>query len=128
MRYQTTGPLILSVVILPSYQERRASFPSGFLEYAGTCEPFIRHGTEEACVRNTIDISTYTVMGSCICAYTKPPILAVYDLLQGGGIQVVQRSPDSLYPVWVDSLGSTTEEGLPACQIEKPSIPATLHP
>ncbi|KAK0201166.1 hypothetical protein DFS33DRAFT_1112373 [Desarmillaria ectypa] len=109
------------------------------LQYAGTCEPFIHHGadcTEEACTRNTVDISTYTrkhIMGTCACAYTKPPISAVYDLLQGGGIPVVQRLPNGalcvrdasqapyidISHVWVDGLGSTSEDGLPACQIER---------
>ncbi|KAK0496547.1 hypothetical protein EDD18DRAFT_1105656 [Armillaria luteobubalina] len=109
------------------------------LEYTGTSKPPIHHGadcTEEACTRNTIDISTYTrkhVMGTCNCAYTKPPISDVYDLLQGGRIPVIQRMPNgtlcitdasktpyiAISHVWVDGLGSTSEVGLPTCQIER---------
>ncbi|KAK0482460.1 hypothetical protein IW261DRAFT_1362437 [Armillaria novae-zelandiae] len=109
------------------------------LEYAGTCKPPIHHGadcTEDACTRNTIDISTYTrkhVIGTCACAHTKPPISDVYDLLQGGGIPVVLRMPNgtlcvsdasetpyiAISHVWVDGLGSTSEVGLPTCQIER---------
>ncbi len=87
--------------------------------YAGTCEPFIRHGTEEACVRNTVDISTYTVS---TCAYTKPHISSVRSATRGRDPSC-PGFPDSLYPVWVDCLGSTTEDGLPACQTEKLAYP-----
>ncbi|KAK0185019.1 hypothetical protein F5146DRAFT_1144697 [Armillaria mellea] len=107
-------------------------------EFASTCRPPVAHGdqcTREACTRNTIDIPTYSrkhTVETCSCPHIRPRESAVYELLQAGAVPVVQLLPDgalcissssdSLYVaishVWVDGLGSTTEEGLPRCQIE----------
>lgn len=105
-------------------------------------KPFIRQSSDEhqrcsqtACVLYTIaDTASYRPrhLGSCSCAYTKPPPSAVEDILAKGDIPVVlyeggrlevRRAADVPYVaishVWADGLGSTTEEGLPTCQISR---------
>ncbi|KAK0497976.1 hypothetical protein EDD18DRAFT_1331051 [Armillaria luteobubalina] len=113
--------------------------PNPFLE----C-PYVRDAveghhkcTETACAINTIDTSNYfnrhTVEG-CTCAYLKPSLEQVCGSLENGEIPVVHQlepngglisSDGSKTPyiaishVWADGLGSTTEVGLPTCQINR---------
>ncbi|KAK0497529.1 hypothetical protein EDD18DRAFT_157808 [Armillaria luteobubalina] len=108
-------------------------------QFASTRKPPAAHGdqcTREACARNTIDISTYSrkhTPETCSCPHIRPRESAVYELLRAGAVPVVQLLPDgtirvssssdtpyvAISHVWVDGLGSTTEEGLPRCQIER---------
>ncbi|KAK7029467.1 hypothetical protein VNI00_014500 [Paramarasmius palmivorus] len=114
------------------------------LGYASTRKPFVCDSTgcgghakcsKEACVINNIDSSTYRnrhVETSCECAFIAPPQESVLEILQSGEIPVmrydsganelsVHRASDLSYVaishVWVDGMGSTTEIGLPTCQI-----------
>ena len=112
------------------------------LGYASTKSPFVRDGSDghakcstAACVIDNIDTSTYRsrhVVPSCECPFIKPPLEAVLQALQLGEIPVVRyssmknelsvlRASEISYVaishVWADGLGSTTEGGLPTCQI-----------
>jgi len=115
------------------------------LGYARTCKhPHIRessqaHGkcTTQSCVMNMIDTTNYVpkhVIGTCNCNKYKPSLENVISSLSVGKIPVIQcplpheelLSIDSvkmpyvaISHVWADGLGSTTEEGLPACQIKR---------
>ncbi|KAF9002394.1 hypothetical protein BDZ89DRAFT_1026853 [Hymenopellis radicata] len=109
-------------------------------------KPFIResqdehqHCTEDMCVFYTVaNTDTYEVRhveSSCPCAEggkTKPPDGEVQLLLSEGFLPVLQyvdgkllvrRGQDTPYVaishVWADGLGSTTEEGLPTCQVRR---------
>ncbi|EMD30863.1 hypothetical protein CERSUDRAFT_100910 [Gelatoporia subvermispora B] len=102
--------------------------------------------SEHACVINTIEITTYKnrhVVDSCTCAYSKPPLDDVLGIFRRDQIPVVHMtstgshgdevidmicssaSADIPTPnvaishVWSDGLGSTTEDGLPSCQIRR---------
>ncbi|KAF8340869.1 hypothetical protein F5887DRAFT_1076816 [Amanita rubescens] len=114
------------------------------LGYASTRTPFVRDGdgdghakcSTEACIINDIDSSTYRnrhVEPSCDCPFIIPPLEPVLQTLQLGEIPVVQydsmrnefsvlRASEVSYVaishVWADGLGSTTEKGLPRCQIQ----------
>ena len=113
------------------------------LGYASTKSPFVRDGSDghekcstAACVIDNIDTSAYRnrhVVPSCECTFIKPPLEAVLQALQLGEIPVVQygsmknellvlRASETSYVaishVWADGLGSTTEGGLPTCQIQ----------
>ncbi len=72
-------------------------------------------------------------MPSCECPFIKPPLELVLQILQSGEIPVVQYDPTrneftvlrasevsyvAISHVWADGLGSTTEKGLPKCQIQ----------
>ncbi|KAF8173732.1 hypothetical protein K438DRAFT_128078 [Mycena galopus ATCC 62051] len=117
------------------------------LQYASTrlpsCGPVqYTHDTcsSAACVVNTVDTSTYRVRHAhdCSgCAYVKPHVAGTIALLSSRQVPVVralhstQDSDDiTLTPtsfdsapyvaishVWSDGLGSTTETGLPSCQV-----------
>ncbi|KAI6103531.1 hypothetical protein F5141DRAFT_211774 [Pisolithus sp. B1] len=112
------------------------------LTYASTQRPFLRgglnmhsHCTREKCAANNINSEYYTnphTTSACVCAYNHPPFFDVAGLLSHGHIPVVQwneahhnllvgTSSDTPYVaishVWADGLGSTTEKGLPMCQI-----------
>ncbi|KAI6131850.1 hypothetical protein EV401DRAFT_318943 [Pisolithus croceorrhizus] len=112
------------------------------LTYASTQRPFLRgglnmhsHCTRETCAANNINSDHYTnphTTSACGCAYNHPPFFDVAELLSRGHIPVVQwneahhnfvvgTSSDTPYVaishVWADGLGSTTEKGLPMCQI-----------
>ncbi|KAF7346514.1 Het domain protein [Mycena sanguinolenta] len=112
------------------------------LGYASTQHPALRVGTDEhvqcstsGCAKNNIDICTYTskhVHPQCSCAIAVPPAEHVSELLSQGVVPVIvpQNSTLTVRPwnelpyvaishVWVDGLGSTTEEGLPSCQVER---------
>lgn len=117
--------------------------------YMSTCRPYNRETSTEhekctsrSCVRNTIDTSNYTrkhTTLTCECAYSKPALEDIVGSLSNGKIPIIQISttPDgefdtiksgsdssqapyvALSHVWADGLGSTTEEGLPTCQIKR---------
>jgi len=115
------------------------------LGYAHTCKhPHIRElsqghrkCTTQSCVINMIDTTNYVpkhVIGTCNCDRYKPSLENVISSLSVGKIPVIQcplpheelLSSDSgempyvaISHVWADGLGSTTEEGLPACQIKR---------
>ncbi|EMD38732.1 hypothetical protein CERSUDRAFT_112459 [Gelatoporia subvermispora B] len=94
------------------------------------------------CVANTVDTATYHnrhVREECSCQYVKPPVDAVMQILSTGQVPVltitnVNSSEGDLTftcnnasttsyvafsHVWADGLGSTTEEGLPVCQVRR---------
>ncbi|KAH9856844.1 hypothetical protein C2E23DRAFT_809444 [Lenzites betulinus] len=95
-----------------------------------TCSPI-------NCATNNIDTSDYKpahVSPDCTCAFLKPSLNTVLDALTADTIPVVQLSPDgesiitsiadqtsfvALSHVWADGLGSTTEVGLPQCQLRR---------
>ncbi|KAK0462720.1 hypothetical protein IW261DRAFT_177955 [Armillaria novae-zelandiae] len=114
------------------------------LSYASTRQPYIRDNVEghhkctmSACVINTIDTSSYSNRHSvkgCTCAYSKPSLERVCRSLEHREIPVVhQLQPNdglissdgsktryiAISHVWADGLGSTTEIGLPTCQINR---------
>ncbi|KAI6045430.1 hypothetical protein EDC04DRAFT_3054430 [Pisolithus marmoratus] len=114
------------------------------LTYASTQRPFLRGGvklhsdcTREKCAANNINSECYTnphTTSACVCTYSQPPFPDVTELLSRGHIPVLQwnkvqcntfvvgTSSDTPYVaishVWADGLGSTTEKGLPTCQID----------
>ncbi|KAG7088528.1 hypothetical protein E1B28_012511 [Marasmius oreades] len=111
------------------------------LGYASTRHPPVRDGShancsKDACILNNIDTSTYRnkhVSPCGECSYIKPSLDSVLAYLCAGEIPVVEYNsaarrlsvfPASSVPyvaishVWVDGFGSTTEVGLPLCQIE----------
>jgi len=124
------------------------------LGYASTCRPYIRETptehdkcTTESCIRNTIDTSNYTTKHTtpaCDCENLKPSLEIVVGCLSDGKIPVILTTPDgglglgsdssqtpyvAVSHVWADGLGSTTEGGLPACQIRRlAAVTAQLVP
>ncbi|KAJ8080956.1 hypothetical protein PM082_017791 [Marasmius tenuissimus] len=112
--------------------------------YASTRHPFVREGinghencSEQACILNNIDTSTYHnnhTTPCCGCTYIKPPLGSILEYLRAGEIPVVRYDPTvrqllalpassttgyvAISHVWADGLGSTTEVGLPLCQIK----------
>ncbi|KAK7691153.1 hypothetical protein QCA50_006256 [Cerrena zonata] len=100
----------------------------------GRCAP-------TACQMNTIDTSTYKnlhIKEGCSCSYSKPPLGSVMETLQKGQIPVItilendcsttleltctsgSETPYvAISHVWADGLGSTTDEGLPTCQLRR---------
>ena len=122
-------------------------------------KPYIRKAadehdkcTETACALYALDLTTYSarhVDPTCHCANAAPPLQDIAKLLSssnGGpntvptvhwdGMQLrVRPASDGQYVaishVWADGLGSTSEVGLPACQIArlaelvKQLVPAT---
>ncbi|KAK6526108.1 hypothetical protein TWF281_011145 [Arthrobotrys megalospora] len=101
--------------------------------------------TDDICQVNMVDVETYKPSHTekCdtpSCAYSKPDAAMVVDYLTGGDIPIMvpgegvqenggaveiktYRSHDISYlaisHVWADGLGSTTESGLPTCQIRR---------
>ncbi|KAH0551127.1 hypothetical protein GP486_007529 [Trichoglossum hirsutum] len=92
------------------------------------------------CNRNHVEEKTYTPVHwprDCCCQYIKPDINTIRDILDCGYIPVVRYIAASeslevcgIHPeerkdyvafshVWADGLGSTTEVGLPSCQIRR---------
>ncbi|OSD04598.1 hypothetical protein PYCCODRAFT_1363918 [Trametes coccinea BRFM310] len=107
-------------------------------------DPFVRddpqehqHCTGNSCKFYTIDIPSYVPRhadDACSCSSVKPLLQGVTDLLAedtipvvvfDGAQLVVKRSSEVPYVaishVWADGLGSTTEDGLPSCQIARVS-------
>ncbi|KAI5837084.1 hypothetical protein DFP73DRAFT_569367 [Morchella snyderi] len=116
--------------------------------YMSTCKPYIRETSAEhaectpySCAQNTIDTSNYTAKHAapvCECGYSKPALEDIIGFLSTGKIPVIQVSTPlggeftivsgsdssqtpyvAISHVWADGLGSTTEEGLPTCQIKR---------
>jgi hypothetical protein len=95
--------------------------------------------TAEECRRNNVELSTYKPVHTapgCRCAFIRPSLKSVRDILNAGKIPVVQASKDShtltlgavdlddanadyiaFSHVWADGLGSSSEAGLPRCQV-----------
>lgn len=95
----------------------------------------------EACYRNNVDTTNYTPQhrkADCHCNFMKPDLSAVLSILNNGQIPVVRPNEDDLSlavvalddddrradyvafsHVWADGLGSTTEAGLPSCQVQR---------
>ncbi|KAK7049525.1 hypothetical protein VNI00_005556 [Paramarasmius palmivorus] len=98
-----------------------------------------QHCTDESCNLFTItDTSAYVprhTSTSCQCGYIVPPFDAITQLLSEGDHGsvpivvfdgqrlLVERAVDRPYVaishVWADGLGSTTEQGLPGCQVAR---------
>lgn len=111
-------------------------------QYAATQKPHVREWmrsheecTGESCVIHTIDTSSYKphhCPPSCSCRYSTVPADAVIAslaahripvlVLHGGSLEVVDSSRHryvAISHVWSDGLGSTTEVGLPSCQVRR---------
>ncbi|OCH84939.1 hypothetical protein OBBRIDRAFT_356083 [Obba rivulosa] len=101
-----------------------------------------RHCSIKVCEASTIDPTTYSnrhVVESCKCAYSTPPLDTVLDILSnnqiplitvgdtenGNVVELICLSAADARPyvaishVWADGLGSTTEKGLPTCQVRR---------
>ncbi|KAF9463933.1 hypothetical protein BDZ94DRAFT_1235800 [Collybia nuda] len=114
------------------------------LGYASTCKPLFRQGAggqHDKCTRkvpcsvNSIVLEDYSirhVVESCRCDYSKPSLPAISDILSGFQVPIVTvegsalaciKATDGPYVaishVWADGLGSTTEVGLPICQLQR---------
>ncbi|OCH92337.1 hypothetical protein OBBRIDRAFT_773476 [Obba rivulosa] len=99
--------------------------------------------TSEACAMNTIDTATYknrhVTDTTCQCPHSKPPLASVMKCLSDGQVPIViisetdppcetfqmacLHASDTQYVaishVWADGLGSTTDDGLPSCQLRR---------
>ncbi|OCH84238.1 hypothetical protein OBBRIDRAFT_786391 [Obba rivulosa] len=101
--------------------------------------------TTEVCVMNTIDATMYHnrhTVESCQCSYSRPPSQQIATMLTHGDIPVITITDTSVIAsqsdtlnmictsatktpyvaishVWADGLGSTTEQGLPICQLRR---------
>ncbi|EXJ63285.1 uncharacterized protein A1O5_11606 [Cladophialophora psammophila CBS 110553] len=106
-------------------------------------QPHVRHThcSNTQCKAYNVDVSTYSpqhVHQGCSCEHVLPPLKDVFDILQSGTFPVLdgesiimdgergelsvkRYKPDMEYVVishvWSDGLGSTTEKGLPRCQV-----------
>ncbi|KAI9064629.1 hypothetical protein FKP32DRAFT_571154 [Trametes sanguinea] len=104
--------------------------------------PFIRTAPNEharcgtdRCKLDTLSVSKYAprhTKTNCKCKYVKPPPHAVQQLLSEGTIPVVRfdgralqvvPAGQTLYVaishVWLEGMGSTTEDGLPSCVVQR---------
>ncbi|KAK6541494.1 hypothetical protein TWF694_007303 [Orbilia ellipsospora] len=114
-----------------------------YIDIAGFTKTTTGHEqcTPEQCGRNNIQISTYTQQhwpSKCRCHFLKPDHATVLDILDHGYIPLVRLAEDmnsleisaappdqtlvdyiAISHVWADGLGSTTEVGLPACQVRR---------
>ncbi|KAJ7124465.1 hypothetical protein C8R44DRAFT_148489 [Mycena epipterygia] len=81
---------------------------------------------------DTVNYKPKHVTSSCTCAFIKPSLSAVCELVRENKVPIlvydgtellVRSAGDFAYVaishVWADGLGSTTEEGLPGCQIQR---------
>jgi hypothetical protein len=109
--------------------------------------------TPQSCTAYDVDIKTYvpkhnseckSVMGvpETQCEYHKPALQQVISCIESDHIPVVtlnsftleiHKSTDMPYValshVWADGLGSTSEDGLPICQLQRLSaLVSSLHP
>ncbi|EMD32910.1 hypothetical protein CERSUDRAFT_68326 [Gelatoporia subvermispora B] len=100
--------------------------------------------TRDICVSNNIDPAVYTnlhVTEGCTCSFVVPPIERIKDALLRREIPIIRihavNTPDdadvkiscktassdtpyvAISHVWADGLGSTTERGLPMCQLRR---------
>ncbi|KAI0770587.1 hypothetical protein C8Q74DRAFT_1276317 [Fomes fomentarius] len=112
--------------------------------YATTLSPPLVEGcavkhvscTEAGCQAYIVDSDDYetrhalTCSDPSICRFLKPAITSISQLLSSGNIPVIVYDGQSLIVrnaadgpyiaishVWADGLGSTTEQGLPECQV-----------
>ncbi|KAI0718172.1 hypothetical protein C8T65DRAFT_639237 [Cerioporus squamosus] len=108
----------------------------------GMERPSVRHRpdehaacTEESCTVHNVDPATYTThhtTPTCSCPFLAPTFSGVDAMLSVGEIPVMtyegdrlstRRAADGPYVaishVWADGLGSTTEKGLPTCQVSR---------
>ncbi|KAJ7310120.1 hypothetical protein DFH08DRAFT_1046716 [Mycena albidolilacea] len=108
--------------------ERLLSGGVPFAAYAISCQ------RTENRVSN-VDTANYKpkhVTSSCICPFIKPSLPAVCESVRDSKVPVlvfngtellVRNAEDVTYVaishVWADGLGSTTEEGLPTCQVRR---------
>jgi Heterokaryon incompatibility protein (HET) len=125
-----------------------ARTPSSFLEYVSLVPPLgdtmsqHQQCSLNGCVEHNIDESVYRTkhrMDDCHCEMIRPPLSNVDDALRNWTIPVMSASsllkldsapivqaysPDrplefvAFSHVWSDGLGSTTEAGIPKCQVE----------
>ncbi|EMD34284.1 hypothetical protein CERSUDRAFT_107500 [Gelatoporia subvermispora B] len=113
----------------------------------GAGRDYHRDCTATACKVNTMDVATYCnshFAGTCTgerCVRSKPPLDIVVETLDrheipimqidiinaraDGGLDITCSSSSCGTPyvaishVWVDGLGSTTEDGLPTCELRR---------
>ncbi|OCH91377.1 hypothetical protein OBBRIDRAFT_825367 [Obba rivulosa] len=94
------------------------------------------------CIANTIDTENYSnrhVVDTCNCSYSRPPLDTIVHTYASGQTPVItigdgDSSDEALSiictsatvthyvavsHVWADGLGSTTEEGIPMCQLRR---------
>ncbi|KAI0694792.1 hypothetical protein C8Q76DRAFT_634099, partial [Earliella scabrosa] len=115
------------------------------LNHARTTNPFIRSSatehsscTEHVCQCHNINATGYktqhtrTCQADPSCPFLSPPLTPISDLLASGKIPALMYDGHALTVrtidegpyiavshVWADGLGSTTEAGLPACQVAR---------
>ncbi|KAI3595831.1 het domain protein [Moniliophthora roreri] len=114
------------------------------LAYTRAHQPFIRnvpdehqHCREDHCAVACIDTATYRtrhVTGSCQCTFIRPPMDHILHSLEHGNIPIIVAEPHrgpvtvrlssdgpyiAISHVWADGLGSTSEDGLPSCQMDR---------
>ncbi|KAJ8483077.1 hypothetical protein ONZ51_g4944 [Trametes cubensis] len=94
------------------------------------------HCTIDQCVLYSLtETDTYVprhVLASCTCEYVKPPLDEVLRLLSEGHIPVItfdgralralpanETTYVAISHVWAEGMGSTTEDGLPSCVVER---------
>ncbi|OSD02361.1 hypothetical protein PYCCODRAFT_1410767 [Trametes coccinea BRFM310] len=126
-----------------------SSWNRALFQYAGStlvhCSPYIATsaGEHQSCTDDACDLLTFTdsdyklrhTHSSCQCERVAPGIEEVRQLLSAGNVPVVvydgtvlQVKPaDSvryvaISHVWAEGMGSTTEEGLPRCVVERITI------
>ncbi|KAJ6464028.1 hypothetical protein C8R45DRAFT_1080249 [Mycena sanguinolenta] len=108
--------------------ERVLSGGVPFAAYALSCQRMVNNVF-------SVDTANYKpkhVTSSCTCPFIKPSFPAVCKSVQDGKVPVltfdgtevlVRNAEDVAYVaishVWADGLGSTTEEGLPTCQVQR---------
>ncbi|KIX02571.1 uncharacterized protein Z518_08512 [Rhinocladiella mackenziei CBS 650.93] len=114
-----------------------------YVDAADFAAPTTGHKTCTAarCQRNDVELSTYKQeheTPECNCHFLKPSLKDVFDIFNAHKIPVVQFIQDggslrlgavdphdskadyvAFSHVWADGLGSSTELGLPACQIAR---------
>ena len=114
-----------------------------FVDAAGFASNSIghEHCTADQCERNFIQVETYTQRHwrqKCRCRFWRPDLVQVFEILDAGYIPVVQMDANgrslqlggvnpsdrkwdyiAFSHVWADGLGSSTETGLPNCQIRR---------
>ncbi|EMD41760.1 hypothetical protein CERSUDRAFT_110334 [Gelatoporia subvermispora B] len=101
--------------------------------------------SSDGCIVNTIDTSNYSnrhIDNSCQCTHSRPSLEGVVSKLDNWQIPVVSFHCGSsasntsdlscvsaldtpfvaISHVWADGLGSTTEHGLPMCQVQRLEI------
>ncbi|EXJ59004.1 hypothetical protein A1O7_06435 [Cladophialophora yegresii CBS 114405] len=127
--------VVASAEVAMSPSLLRCVAAANFEESAGGHE----HCTAEQCRRNHVELSTYKplhIAPDCQCAFVKPSIRSIRAILDARQIPVVQLSQNSgtlevgavdlddpradyiaFSHVWADGLGSSTEAGLPRCQL-----------